>query len=478
MESRTKIVATYGPAMEPGDILASAIRAGVDVVRLNFSHGDFDSHATAIDRIRTVSREVGITVAILLDLRGPKVRVGDIGPGCVTLTPGATVRVIPAAASRDPAVLPVDGITGLLDDIKPGERILLADGAMRLVVERVQSSGDAAGAECRIEIGGAIASRKGVNFPDSALRSLETITEKDCRDLAFGIQHGVDFIALSFVREAGDVRRLRALARENGATSIPIIAKIEKREALRDLAQIVAEADGVMVARGDLGVETPLEEVALRQKEIIRECRRQGKISITATQMLESMIQNPSPTRAEVADVSNAVFDGTDAVMLSGETAIGAYPVEAVAMMARIAGRTEEGIEGFPDPPRAPALDDISDSIAHAAASIARQIGASAIVCFTQTGLTARLISRYRPTVPVLGVSPEPATVRRLCTVWGVRPVELKEAESDAGLHASALKVLTEQGHLEVGQMVVVAAGVSTGPLGKQTNLLRVEILE
>jgi pyruvate kinase len=271
------------------------------------------------------------------------------------------------------------------------------------------------------------------------------------------------------VREAADVRRLRALAGDRGGGGIPIIAKIEKGEALRDLAQIVTESDGIMVARGDLGVETPLEEVALRQKEIIRECRRQGKISITATQMLDSMIQHPSPTRAEVSDVSNA--------MLSGETAIGRYPVEAVAMMARISARTEEAVRAFPDPLPAPAIDGISDAIAHAACSIAGQIGASAIVSFTVTGLTARLISRYRPAVPVLGVSPDPATVRRLCAVWGVCPVELKEAEPDVGLHASALRVLTERGYLKAGQKVVVAAGVSTGALGRQTNLLRVEII-
>jgi pyruvate kinase len=469
---RTKIVATYGPALEADGRLRRLIECGADVIRLNFSHGDHARFLSAIQHIRAESERLGRVVAILQDLRGPKVRVGNLGPSAITLTPGEAVILASGASPGDPGTIPVDGYPTFREDVRPGEAILLNDGAIRLRAAEVVPSG----VRCEVLVGGPLTSNKGINLPETKLRTLDTITAKDEADLAFGIENGVDWIALSFVRCAADVKRLRAKIEKHGADT-PIIAKIEKREALQDLDAIVGSADGIMVARGDLGVETELEEVALRQKEIIRECNRQGKAVITATQMLESMIANPVPTRAEVSDVSNAIIDGSDAVMLSGETAVGAYPFEAVSFMARIAERTELMLDAERALARRPFLDSVPDAVAHAACQTAHEIKADALICLTRSGLTARLVSRYRPQCPILAVSPDPQSLRRLALVWGVRPVLGGPEGMRERLVDAALRLVVGAGHLRAGQKVVITGGVSEGVLRGQTNMVRTEVV-
>ncbi len=472
MPRRTKIVATYGPAIDSDEAIARVLEAGADVIRLNFSHGDHAGHGAAIARIRAAADRAGRAVAILQDLRGPKVRLGVLPGDGVDLAAGATVLLAAAETTKDPrALLPVTGYPTLAQDVVAGQTILLDDGAVRLRAAETTPEG----VRCEVLVGGRLSSHKGINFPETRLASLETITAKDEEDLRFGLSQEVDWIALSFVRSAADITRLKERIDAHGADT-PVIAKIEKKEALADLDAIVTAADGIMVARGDLGVETPLEEVALRQKEIIRECNRQGRIVITATQMLESMITHASPTRAEVSDVSNAILDGSDAVMLSGETAVGAHAVDAVAIMSRIAERTEAMLQGNRALAHSPYLDQVADAVAHAVCQLAQEIEADAILCFTRAGFTARLVSRYRPRSPVVALSPDLRTVRRLAPVWGVRPILVREEGGEAPLDA-ALREAQEAGIVRKGEKVIVAAGVSPGALWGQPNLIRVEIL-
>ncbi|MCK4413396.1 MAG: pyruvate kinase [Candidatus Eisenbacteria sp.] len=469
MSRNTKIVATFGPALRGPGRLADALAAGVDVVRLNLSHGDHEQHAEAIGLVRRIAADQGRVVAILLDLRGPKIRVGRL-PRELELITGETVTV--AVGAEIVGAIPIEGYPHLAEVVRAGEPILLDDGAIRLRIGKV----DPPAINCRVEAGGRLASRKGVNLPETKLRTLETLTEKDRRDLHFALEQDVDWIALSFVRQAADVDALRELIR-SGKRDIPIMAKIEKREALRDLEAIIGAADGVMVARGDLGVETELEEVTLRQKEIIRACNRCGKVVVTATQMLESMIDHPSPTRAEVADISNAIFDGTDALMLSGETAVGAHPIEAISFMARVAERTEAALDTGRALARRPFQQGVPDAVAHAACVLAHEIEADALICLTRSGLTARLVSRYRPRCPVIAVSPRAETVRRLAMLWGARPMHLDEDRDGEALVHGVLELARGSGQVRPGGRVVITAGVGSGSLEGQTNLVRVEEL-
>lgn len=480
MTRKTKIVATHGPALAGDERLRAALEAGVDVVRLNLSHAGHDQHRAALRAVRGTADAIGREVGVLLDLRGPKIRVGALEPeprplasgDRVVLVPCAAAGAMPAPAGADRSAIPIDGHPTLAEDVRPGESVLLDDGALRLRVTGVRPCG----IDCEVVIGGELRSRKGVNLPETRLASLECPTEKDWQDLAFGLSEGVDWIALSFVRSAADITRLRERIRAAGGSQ-PVIAKIEKREALADLEAIVRSADGVMVARGDLGVETELAEVTLRQKEIIRACNRQGRVVITATQMLESMIRRSSPTRAEVADVSNAIFDGTDALMLSGETAVGEHPVEAIAVMASIAEHTEGALDAGRLLAESPYLEEVPDVVAHAACVTAHEVRAAALLCLTRSGLTARLVSRYRPACPVLALSPSAAVVRRLALVWGVRPVELAIDLPGDALVAAALAAVRERGLVAPGARVVVTAGMGSGVLAGQTNLLRVEVV-
>jgi pyruvate kinase len=482
----TKIVATYGPALANDERLRAALRAGANVFRLNMSHADHAAHAAAIRAIREASAGAGMPTAILLDLRGPKIRVGALGVGAIRLAAGETVTLEPGADPGDPGAaapavrlappapghIPIDGYPALGRDVRAGEPVLLDDGELRLIVREATP----AGVRCEVVVGGELRAHKGVNLPETQLASLECPTPRDWDDLAFALAQGVDWIALSFVRQAQDIARLRARIEAAGADT-PIIAKIEKREALRDLEAIVAAADGVMVARGDLGVETELAEVTLRQKEIIRACNRAGKVVITATQMLESMIHHPTPTRAEVADVSNAIFDGTDALMLSGETAVGEYPIEAIAFMASIAGHTETALDAGRALAARPFLDEVPDAVAHAACVTAHEIGAAALVCLTRSGLTARLVSRYRPGCPIIAMCATPATARRLAPVWGVAALEMAPQLPDEERVAAALAGVRHAGLVPAGGKVVLTAGVGSSSLSRRTNLVRVEVM-
>jgi len=476
MERRTKIVATYGPAVREEARLERLLAAGVDVVRLNMSHGERAEHEWAIAQVRAAAARLARPVALLLDLRGPKIRLGRLAEEPLELSAGQAVFL--ADGPADPPsvhpdggiVLPVEGYPWLHDDVRPGEPVLLDDGAVRLEAIAARPNG----VECAVVIGGSLSSRKGVNFPMTNLKALAIPTERDWADLDFALAHEIDWVALSFVRGAAEIRRLRRGMTDRGAR-VPVIAKIEKREALEHLEEILEAADGVMVARGDLGVETELEEVALRQKEIIRACNRTGKVVITATQMLESMMAEASPTRAEVADVSNAIFDGTDAVMLSGETAVGRYPVEAVAFMARIAERTDDALAADPCLAERPYLPGVPDAVAHAACVTARQIDAQALVCLTRSGLTAKLVSRYRPQCRIVATSPRPETVRRLALVWGVQPMLLDERPGGDSQAEDALARARAAGLVGAPGRVVITAGVSAGALRGQTNLVRVE---
>ena len=470
MRRNTKIVATYGPAIATDEKLSKTLEAGADVIRLNLSHGDHASHAKAVKQVRAMAARLGRQIGLLLDLRGPKIRVGQLAQERLELRDGETILLTDQPTPAQERSLPIEGYPHLAADVKPGEPILLDDGAVALEVTEVR--GDAIA--CRVVSGGPVSWRKGVNLPATNLSTLQIPTEKDWQDLAFGLEQGVDWVALSFVRGAAEIRRLQERIAQQGA-QVPVIAKIEKREALRELDSIVEAADGIMVARGDLGVETNLEEVALRQKEIIAACNRAGKVVITATQMLESMITRSSPTRAEVADVSNAIFDGTDAIMLSGETSVGAHPVEAVSFMARIAERTESRLDVNRMLRQGPFLSGVPDAVAHAACVTARQISADALLCLTRSGLTARLVSRYRPCCPILAVSPNLATVRQLSLIWGVQALHLDADLHGESLIEQALRLAQASGRVTTGNRVVITAGVSAGALRGQTNLVRVE---
>ncbi|MDH7499013.1 MAG: pyruvate kinase [candidate division NC10 bacterium] len=470
---RTKIVCTIGPASASPKILRKMVDRGMDVARLNFSHGTREGHQSVIQAIRQISKERGKEVGILQDLAGPKIRVGGIQGGSVVLKPRAelvlTSREVPGDEREVSVSLPA-----LPSLVKEGDTILLSDGALELKV----LSSDGQDIRCRVVVGGWLGAHKGINLPATTL-SIPALTDKDREDMELGIREGVDFMALSFVRDASDLEQARQILKERGA-EIPFIAKIEKHEALDHLDEIVAASDGLMVARGDLGVEIPLENVPMLQKTIIAKANQAGKPVITATQMLGSMVENPRPTRAEVTDVANALLDGTDAVMLSEETAVGRFPAEAVAMMARIALRTERSL-----PEEGPANEgsrrerkrgDISEAISHATRSMAIDIAAKAIITCTTSGSTARQVSKYRPPVPIVAVSPHLSTVRRLSLSWGVLPMLSPVHHNTDDMIDKALDRALQSGILHKGDAVVITAGIRAGVPGS-TNLLKATVL-
>jgi pyruvate kinase len=465
---RAKIVATVGPACAAPDRLARLVEQGVDVARLNFSHGSHDDHAEVLDRIRAASRQLGRAVAVLQDLQGPKIRTGPLAAGRagVRLEPGAELVVTTEGEVLGDARLVSTTYAFLAEDVRAGDRLLIDDGLLEL---RVMESD---GVRVRTEVieGGVLGEHKGINLPGVALRA-EAMSDKDRADVAFGIANGVDFVALSFVRNAGDVRLCR-LEMERAGRVVPVIAKIEKPEALTALDEIIAAADGVMVARGDLGVEILPERVPLLQKEICRKANAAGKPVIIATQMLNSMIDHPRPTRAEASDVANAILDGADAVMLSGETASGRFPLPAVQMMDRIVreaettGRTpyETVVEERPAP--------FNLVTASAACEAAAASGAVAVCCFTLSGTTARLLSHFRPRVPIIAFSPDQSIRRRLSLYWGVLP-KVMEPVKNADLMAEAVSErLLEDGLARPGDRVVLVHGSPLGVPG-QTNSIR-----
>jgi pyruvate kinase len=462
----TKIVATLGPASDTPEQIRGLLEAGADVFRLNASHGTLEEHRRRAAAVRQVASSQGVHAGVLLDLQGPKIRLGEFEGGGCRLETGArfTITTEPVLGNAERASTSY----GLLPrEVRPGDRILLADGAVEL---RVLSAG-ATAVYTQVVSGGHIGDRKGINLPRVPL-SVPALTPKDLADLDLARDPGVDIVALSFVRRPEDVRSLREELQRRGL-DLPVVAKIEKPEAWDNLEAILAEAHGVMVARGDLGVEMELEKVPFIQKSIIERARARGRFVITATQMLESMVDNPLPTRAEVSDVANAIYDGTDALMLSAETSVGKYPVEAVRMMARIASETDFAVttRGLQEPPHGP-NPSYAEIVADAAHQAAHNAQVAAIVVFTATGFSARLISRYRPGVPVYAFTPSEAVARRLSLVYGVRPLLAPDVPSTDDMLALMDRVLVERNLVRPGDGVVFVAGQPIGRAGT-TNLLK-----
>jgi len=468
---KTKIVCTLGPATDSAEGIGALIDAGMDVARLNFSHGNRDDLRATIRRIRKVARDRGREVGILQDLGGPKIRLGILPDDGIRLETGHSVEL--AVEGHAPAgTLPV-GYPYLLEDVASGEAILLADGAAELEVVEVRQDR----LVCRVVNGGLLTSRKGVNLPQADLR-VPAVTEKDFLDLEAGLEGGVDFVALSFVRHEDDVAPVRARLTDLEHPPL-LIAKIEKPQAVERIGPIIDAVDGIMVARGDLGVEMPPEKVPVIQKKIIEAARRAGRPVITATQMLRSMVDSPRPLRAEASDVANAVFDGTDALMLSEETAIGAYPTEAVGMLDRVAIEAEGYMDrrDWTTDEGSPAAPDITGAISRAACRLAEEIGAAAIVTTTTSGSTARLIARHRPQTPVLGVTTSSAVARQLNLSWGVIPTTISETADLAAIGDALLHQLAANGLAEPGDLVVIAAGLPLG-FSDSANMLRIHQLD
>lgn len=467
---QTKIVCTIGPASENISTLKEMLLAGMNVARLNFSHGNHQEHLTRINNIRKASSETKVPVAILLDTKGPEIRIGDF-EGTITLETGQDFVLTANPDAGDTGKVFVN-YPGLPQDVKPGDQILIDDGLIGLMVKEVVNQD----IHCVVENGGQLLSRKGVNVPGVSVK-LPSVTEKDVEDIVFGIKHQVDFIAASFVRTAADIIEIRRLL-EQYNSPIQIIAKIETQAAVDNIEEILEVADGIMVARGDLGVEIPAEEVPLVQKQIIAQCNRRGKPVITATQMLDSMIRNPRPTRAEASDVANAIIDGTDAVMLSGETASGKYPVEAVKTMARIAEKTEKIILGEDYVPLMDLLAEktITGAIGHATYTVAQELGAEAIITPTTSGSTPRMVARHRPQAPIVASSPDPVVCRQLLLVWGVIPVHTEKAEGTDAIISTGVKAALDAGVIKLGDLVVITAGVPAATAGT-TNLLKVHVV-
>lgn len=471
---RTKIIATLGPACDREDTLRAMIDAGMNVVRINFSHQKAEALRGTVERVRRVSAEAGVPVAILGDLRGPRIRVGEMTGGSVVLLAGAEVVLTPLPVVGTPTRIGVS-FPRLAEDVQPGTPLLLDDGNLRL---RVLSADGAAGeVRASVERGGTLSSHRGINLPGQRV-SLPSITDKDEADIALAVELEFDFLALSFVQEEADVRDLQRRLAARGA-DIPVIAKIEKKSALDDIEGIAQAADGVMVARGDLALEMSLPDVPIAQKRIISVCRQAARPVITATQMLESMTDAPKPTRAEATDVANAVFDGTDAVMLSGESAVGKFPVETVAAMAAIARRAENAWLRGEVPPPPPLLPDreLEATVARAATEIARAVGARAIVTHTTSGSTTRRVTCHRPAMPVLALCTEERVRRRLALLWGVESERTPEIRRTEEVVSLALRAVVQRCGAGRGDMAVIVAGTPYQVSG-QTNLIKVEAVE
>lgn len=466
---KTKIVCTIGPSSESLENTKKLIQAGMNVARLNFSHGDFEEHGNRIKNIRQANVELGTSVAILLDTKGPEIRLGKLKEEPIELVQGETITLTTEEILGDRNRIPVT-YSNLPNDLTVGSTVLIDDGLIGLTVESI----DGTEIHCRIVNNGPIKSKKGVNVPGVKI-SLPGITEKDAGDIVFGVEQGIDFIAASFVRKASDVLEIRELLEKHNGGHIQIISKIENQEGVDNLDEILEVSDGLMVARGDLGVEIPAEEVPLVQKMMIKKCNHAGKPVITATQMLDSMQRNPRPTRAEASDVANAIFDGTDAIMLSGETAAGKYPVESVQTMSRIAERTEQALEYreiFTRQANAQKTS-VTEAVSQAVANSALDLNAKAIITSTQSGFTARVVSKYRPKAPIIAVTPDESVMRRLALGWGVFPVKGQDANTTDEMFEHAVKGALSTGLLSLGDTVVITAGVPIGRAGT-TNLIKI----
>jgi pyruvate kinase len=444
------------------------VKEGMNIARLNFSHGSLEVHRHYIHTLREIATATGTPLAILQDLPGKKPRIGRLSRKWVSLKNNARVRLTAREVPGDEQVVSIDPPI-LLQAVREGDAILLNEGAIHLRAVSVTATD----IECQVVRGGVLKPRMGLTLPGVSVPG-PALTEQDLNFLSFGVEHQVDLIALSFVDKAADVAEAKKLLNQKGA-DIPVIAKIERREAIDNLLEILHAADGIMVARGDLGLEMPLTQVPVLQKEIIRHCNRLGKPVITATQMLESMVRSPSPTRAEASDVANAVFDGSDALMLSAETSVGRYPVEATRMMRRIIEQAEMALpyERLLAEKEADLEPRTDDAISFAACHIAHQLGAAAIVAFTFSGSTAWRVSKYRPRVPVLALTPHPTTLKKLALAWGVYPVEVVEPPTVDGLLELGAKLARELGYASAGDLVVITAGIPLSVPGT-TNLVKV----
>lgn len=470
---KTKIVCTIGPSSEKKEMFAELVKAGLNVARLNFSHGDYAEHGARIETIKQVREELGKPVAILLDTKGPEIRTGKFGVDVVELVEGQefTLTTEDFLGNQDKCQI---SYTGLPEDVVPGDKILIDDGLIGLEV----ISTTATEIKCKVLNGGPVKNNKGVNVPNVKIQ-LPALTPKDINDIKFGIEQGIDFIAASFIRKASDVLAIRQVLEENNAHDIHIISKIENQEGLDNLEEILAVSDGLMVARGDLGVEIPIEEVPLAQKLMIKLCNKAGKPVITATQMLDSMQKNPRPTRAESTDVANAIFDGTDAIMLSGETAAGKYPLESVRIMATIAEAAEKALDYdalIKNMEKSEIDDSVTYAVSHATCTTANDLEASAIITATASGFTARKVSKFKPKSPVIAATTSEKVRRKLALFWGVESVKVRDGKSTDEVFDLAIAASQQAGYIHKGDLVVITAGVPVGVAGA-TNLMKVHLV-
>ncbi|MBQ7972470.1 MAG: pyruvate kinase [Lachnospiraceae bacterium] len=470
---KTKIVCTLGPATDREGVLEKLVECGMNVARCNFSHGSYEEHKGRMDRLKAAREAAGKPVGLLLDTKGPEVRVKTFENGKVELKEGQEFILY---SDDQPGTEKGVSLTygTLYSDVSAGTRILFDDGLIESIVVKLQGKDIV----CKILNGGVLSNNKGVNVPDAHL-SMPYISPKDKQDILFGIEQDVDFIAASFVRTEADVLQIRTILQQNGGENISIIAKIENREGVENIDAIIRSADGVMVARGDMGVEIPGEDVPVIQKMIIKKATEAGKQVITATQMLDSMMKNPRPTRAETADVANAIYDGTSAIMLSGETAAGNYPIQSLQTMVRIAERIEGDIDyakRFFNKARK-ANPDVTDAICHATCTTAHDLNAKAILTVTQSGRSARMISRYRPDCDIIGCATNEKVCRQMNLYWGVSPLLVRQKQEVFGLFEHAISNAEQEGYLQKGDVTVVTSGVPIGVSGT-TNMLKVQIVE
>ena len=476
---KTKIVCTMGPNTDNREIMRELALNGMDVARFNFSHGDHAEHRHRLEILESVREELGIPIASLLDTKGPEIRTGKLKDGKkVTLKEGDLYTLTTEEIVGDETRGYIN-YAGLAEDVKPGDRILIDDGLIELHVREVNGTDIV----CRIENGGELGEKKGVNVPGVRVK-LPALTDKDKEDIRFGVDAGFDFVAASFVRNADAIREIREILDEKGS-AMQIIAKIENEEGIENIDSIIEASDGIMVARGDMGVEIPAEKVPHIQKMIIRKCNLACKVVITATQMLDSMIRNPRPTRAEVSDVANAVYEGTDAVMLSGETAMGSYPIEAVRMMSQIAEESEKYLDYMFYQRRkvsAENLRNISNTVCYSSVATASDLEAPVIVAPSVSGFTTRMLSKWRPKALIAGLSPSMTAVRQMQLYWGVKPFHAKRAESTDALLFASVELLKEKGIVKEGEIVVATAGVVTRANRHEpvadTNIMRVIVVE
>lgn len=469
---KTKIICTLGPATDKDGVLEQLIIEGMDVARFNFSHGTHEEQKARLDQLKEIRTRLNKPIAALLDTKGPEIRIRDFAAGKIELKEGQEFTLTPDEIEGNEERVSVS-YKELYQDVKPGDSILIDDGLIGMVVDRIEGRD----IHCIVKNGGMVSNKKGVNLPGVEV-NMPFISEKDRSDILFGIEQGFDFIAASFTRTAEDILSIRRILDENGGGDINIIAKVENQQGVDNLDSIIEVSDGIMIARGDMGVEIPLEEVPIIQKMIINKVYNAGKQVITATQMLDSMIKNPRPTRAETTDVANAIYQGTSAIMLSGETAAGKYPVEALRTMVRIAVRTESDIP-YDSQFASQAKDtrpDVTTAISHATCMTAIDLNAKAIVTVSRSGKTARMISRYRPGCMIVGCSPEAHTCRQLNMSWGISPLLIKEEYSMEILFLHATEAAERAGYVKEGDVVVLTAGVPLGISGN-TNLLKATIV-